>query len=200
MYGNPSSRGWRSRGYIPHFDAPGFVQFITFRLADAVPQFLIDGWKKELKWAKNLSAKDPRQAILRQRIEKYEDAGHGACWLRNEAVAELVQRTILFGDGLKYRVIAWCVMPNHDHTVIAILQGHLLEDILQSWKSYTAHMANKILQRSGKFWFREYHDRYIRDERHLNAAVAYVENNPVKAGLVAAKEHWIWSSAWTGKR
>ena len=179
---------------------PGLVQFITFRLADAVPQFLIDGWKKELKWAKNLSAKDPRQAILRQRIEKYEDAGHGACWLRNEAVAELVQRTILFGDGLKYRVIAWCVMPNHDHTVIAILQGHLLEDILQSWKSYTAHMANKILQRSGKFWFREYHDRYIRGERHLNAAVAYVENNPVKAGLVAAKEHWIWSSAWTGKR
>ena len=43
---------------------------------------------------------------------------------------------------------------------------------------------------------REYHDRYIRNEAHLAAAVEYVENNPVKAGLVASKNKWRWSSAW----
>jgi hypothetical protein len=43
---------------------------------------------------------------------------------------------------------------------------------------------------------REYHDRYIRNALHLAAAVNYVENNPVKAGLAASKDDWQWSSAW----
>jgi hypothetical protein len=46
------------------------------------------------------------------------------------------------------------------------------------------------------FWFPEYYDRYIRNEEHLANAMAYVENNPVKAGLVKTKEQWKWSSAW----
>ncbi len=42
---------------------------------------------------------------------------------------------------------------------------------------------------------RGYWDRYIRDERHLNAAVHYIHTNPVKAGLVKRAEDWQWSSA-----
>ena len=67
---------------------------------------------------------------------------------------------------------------------------------MHSWKSYTSHAANKILQRSGDFWFREYFDRFIRDDRHFARAVNYIEENPVKAGLVRTREAWRWSSAW----
>lgn len=123
MCGNTWVKGWRSRGFIPHFDQTDLIQSITFRLEDAVPQSVLNGWKKDLEWTKNISPKDPRQAKLRQRIEKYEDVGHGACWLRDEAVAEQVQQAILFGDNMKYRVTAWCVMPNHVHVIIAILAG-----------------------------------------------------------------------------
>jgi hypothetical protein len=63
-------------------------------------------------------------------------------------------------------------------------------------KSYTAHTANQILGRSGDFWFREYHDRFIRDDRHFRNTVNYIERNPVKAGLVDRPEKWRWSSAW----
>lgn len=28
---------WRSRGYLPHFDAPNVVQHVVFRLADSLP-------------------------------------------------------------------------------------------------------------------------------------------------------------------
>jgi REP element-mobilizing transposase RayT len=41
----------------------------------------------------------------------------------------------------------------------------------------------------------DYHDRYIRDQEHFLRAKAYVEENPVKAGLVAAAREWKWSSA-----
>jgi putative transposase len=189
------SPGWRSRGYIPHFDNPERVQLITIRLHDAVPESVIDQWKIELAWVENLSASDPRNIGLRRRIEKYEDAGHGACWLRDDRIAAMVQSTILHFDGERYRIIAWCVMSNHVHVVIEIFENHPLKETLHSWKSYSAHEANKVLGRSGRFWFPEYHDRFIRDVGHLADAVAYVENNPVKVGLVKTKKEWKWSSA-----
>lgn len=30
-------RGWHSRGYLPHFDRPGLVQMVNYRLGDAMP-------------------------------------------------------------------------------------------------------------------------------------------------------------------
>jgi REP element-mobilizing transposase RayT len=192
---SPANLDWRSRGYIPHFDQPQRIQFITLRLYDAVPEAVIAKWKEELLWAGKVSASDPRQVDLRKRIEKYEDAGYGACWLRDKRVAELVEQTLLHYDGNKYRILAWCIMPNHVHVIVEMLGKFALSEILHSWKSYIAHKVNKLLNRSGIFWFREYHDRLIRDAEHLAAAVNYVETNPVKARLVTRKEEWEWSSA-----
>jgi putative transposase len=187
------SAAWRSRGYIPHFDLPNLIQTITFRLEDSVPKSLIEQWKRELAW-------DHHHVKLRIKLDKYEDSGYGACWLSGERVASMVEQTILFYDGKRYRIIAGCIMPNHVHVIIEILEGWFLADIMHSWKSYSAHAANKILCRSGEFWFREYFDRFIRNPEHLAQAIEYVENNPVKAGLVAAKEDWQWSSAWERRR
>ncbi|MBK7919046.1 MAG: hypothetical protein IPJ94_22850 [Chloroflexi bacterium] len=53
--------------------------------------------------------------------------------------------------------------------------------VLHSWKSYIALEANKILGRKGDFWFEDYFDRYIRDERHYFNVVRYIHENPVKA-------------------
>ncbi len=186
--------GWRSRLYVPHFDQPHIIQLITIRLNDAVPQELIERWKNELDWAEKMPADDLRRSALRIRIQKYEDEGYGACWLGDERIASIVEQTILHFDGTRYRVLAWCIMPNHVHVVVRIWEGNSLESILHSWKSYIAHRANKILGRSGAFWFREYHDRYIRNDQHLADAIEYVESNPVKAGLVRAKQEWKWSS------
>jgi hypothetical protein len=67
--------------------------------------------------------------------------------------------------------------------------------VLHSWKSFTAQQANKLLGRQGEFWAREYFDRFIRNEQHLAQAIAYIEQNPVKAGLVDNPEAWPYSSA-----
>jgi REP element-mobilizing transposase RayT len=70
-----------------------------------------------------------------------------------------------------------------------------LADVLHPWKSFTSHKANKLLRRSGEFWQREYLDRYVRNAEHYEKVVAYIEENPVKAGLVKLKADWPWSSA-----
>ncbi|MEI7643038.1 MAG: DUF1156 domain-containing protein [Chloroflexales bacterium] len=190
---NPGARasrahkGWHSRGYLPHFDQPGLMQSITFRLADAMPA------DRRAEWADMLNEID--DVRRHQRIEGYLDAAHGSCALRDERVAELVQQALLHFDSERYRLLAWVIMPNHVHVLIETFAGYPLDQILHSWKSYTAKEANKLLGRTGEFWQPEYFDRYIRDERHLADVVSYIHENPVKAGLASRAEDWVWSSA-----
>jgi putative transposase len=188
-------QGWNSRGYLPHFDQPGFVQSITYRLHDSVPPAVLDSWRLELGLRRGTPASDPRQQELRRRLEVYEDRGFGLCYLRRDDAATVVQNNLLHFDGLRYRLLAWCVMPNHVHVLIELLPGYLVEDVVHSWKSFTATAINRIVGAHGTLWMPEYFDRYVRDQRHLEAVVAYIENNPVKARLVAKTEEWTYSSA-----
>jgi REP element-mobilizing transposase RayT len=190
-----TSNPWHSRGFLPHFDQPRLVQALTFRLYDAVPDDVVQSWKQQLAWVENLPAVDPREVTLRKLIAQYEDVGYGACWLRDSRIAALVEEALLHFDDQRYFLIAWCIMPNHVHGLVETRENWPLASVVHSWKSYTAHEANQILGRSGAFWFREYHDRFIRDERHFANAIEYIERNPVKAGLVGASEEWRWSSA-----
>jgi hypothetical protein len=64
--------------------------------------------------------------------------------------------------------------------------------IVQRFKSYTAHVVNKVLQRSGSFWAREYYDHLIRDSEQFGRLVRYTLDNPVKAKLC---KHW---AEWKG--
>jgi putative DNA methylase len=115
-------------------------------------------------------------------------------------VAKVVEDSILYLDTKKYLVSAWVVMPNHVHLVTTPLPGKSLARTMQSLKSYTANEANKLLMRNGTFWMPDYFDRYVRSQRHFAAAIAYVENNPVKAGLCSRPEDWRFSSAWVRER
>ena len=193
-------RGWHSRGYHPHFDRPGLVQSVTFRLHDSVPESLLQRWRDELGIAAGVAADDERMAKLRRLLDQYEDAGHGACHLRSPEIAELVESALLHFDGERYRLLEWCIMPNHVHALVEIWEGHPLDKVVHAWKSFTAKEANRRLQRDGPFWMADYYDRFIRDEKHLETVRRYIRENPVKAGLCDSSESWPWSSAAKGKR
>jgi hypothetical protein len=170
---------WYSRGYLPHCDKPGAVQMLNFRLVDALPAHVVEA-----------IAQDPTcrtDAERWERLQDYLDAGHGACYLRDPKVGALVENALLFFDAQRYRLIAWSVKPNHVHTIIETMPGHPLERVLHSWKSYTGSEANKIVGRQGRFWQVEYFDRYIRDARHLEAAIAYIEERNASPFSSAAR-------------
>lgn len=189
-------KGWHCRGYLPHLDCLHLLQFVTLRLTDSVPVLQIAQWKRELQWHKELGAHSPAAAALRKNIERYADAGHGTCHLRDPRIAQLVQDALLHFDGQRYQLIAWCIMPTHVHALIEPIDpAHSLPTIIHSWKSFTAKAANRLLGRNGTFWMEDYFDRYIRDETHLHSTLDYIRENPVKAGLVQRAQDWPWTGS-----
>lgn len=179
--------GWRSRGYLPHFDSPETVQHIVFRLADAFPGPVMDRLDR-------MPAAD--------RLDGIEAAllvGHGERLLADARLGGLIEDALLHFDVERYRLLAWCVMPTHVHALAEQVEGHRLSSVVQTWKSFTGKAANAALGRRGTFWAREYYDRFMRNERHLEATRAYIESNPVKAGLCRNAGDWRFSSAWAGR-
>lgn len=176
--------GWRTRGYLPHYDGADMTQHVVFGLADAFPN-------------ENEAPVDADQR--RTWRESYLDRGVGACVLRAEA-AEVVQEALLHFDGLRYALMAWCVMPNHVHVLAITAHGWPLGKIVHSWKSFSANGINALLNRTGRLWRREYYDHFVRSEEEFQATTAYIENNPVKAKLVNDAAAWPFSSAWRGWR
>lgn len=69
---------------------------------------------------------------------------------------------------------------------------------VQGWKGGSAFAINRLLGRKGSFWMPDYFDRYVRDAEHFDNVLAYIEFNPVSAGLCKRPEEWRLGSA--GKR
>ncbi|RYD38799.1 MAG: transposase [Verrucomicrobiaceae bacterium] len=191
-----SHRGIHDRGYLPHWDFDGSLQAITFRLGDALPEHVILSWKSELA----LMLQHPDQSIaeqaakeLRKRIARHEDAGYGACILKDHG--HVLQEILISSHTRSYRLIEWCIMPNHVHVLVKLLPSQSLRGIMQNWKGGSSFLINKLTGRSGSLWYPDYHDRFIRDTDHYHNAIAYIRNNPVKAGLCQLPSEWPLSSA-----
>ena len=178
--------GWHENGYLPHRDEPGLIQFVTFRLADAFPEELRSEWESLLK-----IENDRKRRI---EMEAYLDKGRGACHLKRPDIAKIVEDSFHFRHGEDYELRAWVVMPNHVHLLFKVL-GVPMSQLLDAWKGFTAKQANKVLDRRGKFWQDGYWDTFMRDVEHEQRSRRYIEDNPVKAGLVAFRKDWPWGSA-----
>ncbi len=130
-------------------------------------------------------------------MDRYLDTVRtGPHYLRQPRVAELVVDALRRGDQElhHYELLSYVVMSNHVHTLVTPKTPPTA--FLRSLKSFTARMANKLLGRVGQpFWQRESYDHWIRNGREMSRVTAYIENNPVKAGLVTDPRDYPWSSA-----
>jgi len=177
-------QGAHDRGYLPHLKAQGGAYFVTFRLADSLPQQILEALRQL-----------PPEAQT-ARVDEYLDAAHGACSLRDERVAGALRNILSKYDGERYRLHAWAIMPNHVHLVIEPLHDFTLSDVLQGIKSASAHEANRLLDRQGEFWQRESYDHLVRDDDDMARCCRYVQDNPVRAGLSASAEAYRFGSAF----
>jgi putative transposase len=177
----------------------GAVYFITFRLADAVPSRLRGQWEGEREaWLR--VHPEPNSQIEREyhkrfsgAIERWLDAGHGACLLRRPECAEIVAATLRHFEGERVVMISFIIMPNHVHALFVQNPLWPLEKLLQSWKRFTTRELNKLLNRAGNLWQRDYFDRLVRDDKHFANCVGYIRRNPEKAGLPPS-EFILWES------
>ena len=72
---------------------------------------------------------------MRRDVDSILNAGQGACYLKDERVARIVQDALKHFHGDHYELIGWAIMPNHVHVVVRPLGNIELPEILHSWKS-----------------------------------------------------------------
>ena len=174
--------GWHERGYLPHCDFPGLVQFVTFRLADSMPA------SRRGEWEHLLKIEDVRER--RTKLEEYLDRGAGECHLCDPRIAKLCEEALLFFHNERYELLAWCVMPNHVHVLVHVWEWPLWK-MEVAWKKFVAPKALALQS----FWQREYWDTFMRDDAQEKRAIRYIESNPAKAKLCRVAEEWPFSSA-----
>ncbi|MBS1713240.1 MAG: hypothetical protein JST30_02760 [Armatimonadetes bacterium] len=80
---------YSSRGYLPHWDVPGAVQFLTWRLHDSLPQEVYDRLIRQ--------AASKGEDVRPKQVEALLDKGYGQCLLARPMAAIAVQH-VLFDD------------------------------------------------------------------------------------------------------
>jgi REP element-mobilizing transposase RayT len=187
MFLNPHEPIDRHRVNLPHWQQGETWIFVTWRLADSLPAIVVEklaakraDWLKNhpQPWSEQVRREYNRKFTLG--FEKLLDDAHGECILTQPAHREIVSAALHHFDGSRYCLDCFVIMPNHVHVLFHPTGGHLLQDILHSWKRFTAREINKVRSKAGVLWQREYWDRLIRTEKQFQWTQNYIARNPEK--------------------
>lgn len=187
---NPFAEVEHTANKLPHWQQPGATYFITFRLGDSIPAELRRQWLAErVQWLLlhpkpwSLEVETDYHLRFSQQMDQWLDAGHGSCLLRDAQNRQILEGTLRHFDGDRHHHHAWVIMPNHVHCLTTLSADSKLEQVVKSWKGFSATSINKHLNRSGPLWQEDYFDRLIRDAEHFANCARYIRRNPQKAKL-----------------
>jgi len=96
------------------------------------------------------------------------------------------------GNGL--RLLAYCLMTNHVHVVAVPTNASSMANTLRHAHGRFSQAWNTLENRTGHVWQNRYYSCPV-EEMEVGRVLAYVENNPVRAGMVGCAEEFEWSSA-----
>lgn len=95
-----------------------------------------------------------------------------------------------FGLG----ITAYCLMTNHTHVIGVPEREDSIAKVFKYCHGIYAAEFNKKYSKTGHVWQARPFSCVL-DEAHAQAAIRYVERNPVRAGIVTRAEDYRWSSA-----
>ena len=210
------------RRRLPHWDVEDATYFVTACLHGSIPA---QGWIRLRKFREQLDRQPQPPDLTeeeweirknKQAFAEYDKVldheSHIRHFDNHDACTEM-EKTLRFFAGDRYELFAFVVMPSHFHWVFHPRAEwvHAWEEeqrssntsrvqsprqhIMQSVKGYSARHCNPLLGLKGEFWQDESYDHVVRNDDELFRIIQYIENNPVKAGLVKRAEDWRWSSA-----
>ncbi len=174
---------------LPHWQPDNTPLFITWTLAGSLPRNRFPPPHRDLA-GKAFAGMD----------RFLDQATVGPAWLRRDAVAQIVIGGLHYSaENLRqFDLHAYVVMPNHVHMLVSPCVP--APKFMHSLKGFTARQSNQLLGRTGQpFWQHESYDHWVRDDEQFHRIARYIEENPVRAGLVAKPEDYRWSSAYAGR-
>ena len=128
---------------------------------------------------------EPAARLLRRAIEAHLDRGLGACPFREAESARLIEDAILRTHDRRARLLAWTIMPNHVHVLCERREGVGLRSLVSAWKTHGVRRLNAKDGRVGILWSRDVLHRGLTEPSDRLRAVAYIESNPLMAGVVS---------------
>jgi len=144
---------------------------------------------------------EPELVIYRRRMPHWRLAGavYFVTWRLAKSQGELtteerqvVMPALQHFDGSRYELYACVVMDDHVHVLVKPLGDNHLQELVHSWKSFTAHKFGQDYGRKVPIWQEEYFDRIIRDENEFIEKAQYIINNPLKRWPEVAEYPWVW--------
>jgi REP element-mobilizing transposase RayT len=121
-------------------------------------------------------------------------------WVLSEDARKIVLECCLHDNQTKFDLRVAVVMPDHLHMIFTPLIDRRkmevisLAEIMDAIKGASAHKINRALARRGRVWQTESFDHVIRSSENLDAKIAHLLENPVRAGLATRWEEyeWLW--------
>jgi putative transposase len=182
--------------HLPHWRRAGATYFVTFRLADALPQAKLHYLKRlREEWERKHPvpcSREEQEELARQLFrqeEEWLDAGFGSCIFQDSTIAFILANAIKHFHGQRYFVSCYAIMPSHCHLIMRPHDDWKLESILRGIKGVVAREVNARIGNFGALWQQESYDRIVRDEEHLWQVIQYIGRNPAKAAI--PREKWI---------
>jgi len=105
---------------------------------------------------------------------------------------EAIMSALRHFDGQRYELYVCVIMHDHVHVLLKPLEKHRLEELVQSWKSFTSHKFRQEYGREIPIWQEDYFDRIIRDEKEFIDKAQYILGNPLKRWPEVEEYPWVW--------
>ena len=186
---------------LPHWHQDNKVQFVTFRLADSLPQKKLDelsAYKEEWlaehpePWDEQTLEAYNREVM--KTVDRWLDQSYGECLLRHEDVRQIVIDALLLYHEKRYILHHFVIMPNHVHLLLSPIGDDEVTKSIGSVKQYTANAINRLMGRKGDVWQRNVFDRMVRNVQEYDRYVRYIQQNPVH---LPPHQYSIWTDLET---
>ena len=176
------------RRNLPHLYYNEGIYFVTSCLYGSIHSNKLDQLQQQIN-RENLGLN------YKETLKKYDSLldkqSNNVYYLRNPEIMGICKSSLHFYEEKDYKIICYCIMPNHMHFVFELLtKERNVGKIMGSIKKFSGRRANKVLRRNGAFWQAENFDRLVRNDIELYFIIKYVLFNPVNAGLVENWKDW----------
>ncbi|MBY0495918.1 MAG: transposase [Cyanobacteria bacterium] len=109
----------------------------------------------------------------------------------------IVAQLLIFAEQFGFEVIAYCVMPDHIHVLLAGQRDDsFLLPFLKRYKQATGYNWKHERNHRSRLWQEGYYDRILRDHDPTEGVIRYILENPVRAGIIEdAREYALIGAA-----
>ena len=106
-------------------------------------------------------------------------------------------RDVLYETSKRYEfhLLSFVIMPDHFHAIVVPRPGDTISQVMRFIKGRYARLHNERVPAFGAVWQPSFFDRAVRREEDLFQFIDYIEDNPVKAGLVLDPKDYPFCSA-----